>query len=183
MHDGAVGLGDASCLRGAGSLGEVTAGHDHVPVAALTERLGCGEAQPRGGPRDDHLPGAVTDLVPFRRRCSVQAVAAGGQSQGDPLPCQLPTRYHQECLQPLCPRLRDLARPQHNCSDTYAISLGTAAMNNLKEIATNDTLTSSSPTAAEACRKRAGSKDAFQARLPSAFQFIQSFTSAYFPEL
>lgn len=55
VHDGAVGLGDARCLRRGGRLGEVTAGHDHMPVAALAESLcGC-QPKPRGCSRYKHL--------------------------------------------------------------------------------------------------------------------------------
>ena len=45
MHDGVVLLGDALRLGSAGSLGEVAAGHDHVPVPILAQRLGGGQAQ------------------------------------------------------------------------------------------------------------------------------------------
>lgn len=56
VHDGAVGFGDAGSSCGGGGLGEVPAGHDHVPVAALAERARRRQAQTRGRPRNYHLP-------------------------------------------------------------------------------------------------------------------------------
>nr|ACR38476.1 unknown [Zea mays] len=65
VHDGVAAVRHAGALGRLGRLEEVAAGHHHVPLAGLRQRLGRRQAQPRRRARDHHhaLPHGLLPIL------------------------------------------------------------------------------------------------------------------------